>query len=487
MNSVSKKQFSNGVKWKTINLVLSKGLSFIASIIIARLIEPEHYGYMAIWSVILSFCDVIVIGGLDTVLVQKEKLQDEEWKTGFTFSLYKAIVISLIIIGIAPYIAEFYNIPELNLLIKISCIDLIAQPFIFTGVAKCSRKLDFKKIFFSDFVATCFGAIVSLICIYGKKNVLVLILNNMVHQAIYGLLLIILQRDKIGIGIKKSSLKSIYFDGVKAMSNGVLDLFTSSINNLYMGKKWTPIEVGYNNRAQSLVQILGVETYNVISNILLPTFSSYQSQKDKLKGITRIMVSLSTYIMFPLMFGTAVCAKNIILFLFTEKWIQAVPFLQIACIYYAFNPLRQLCMNLNYSYGGYKNNNIIEIIRFILTVTVIVVFQVFDFKSFNILVLCGAITTVIIAIIYIYSVVKIINYSLLEIIEDIIPNLIMTVITLLPLYYISYRFGYGIVVTFAQVLLAVVIYIFLSFISKNKIFVYLIISFEEIIKKKWTK
>ena len=191
--------------------------------------------------------------------------------------------------------------------------------------------------------------------------------------------------------------------------------------------------------------------------------------------------------MFPLMFGTAVCAKNIILFLFTEKWIQAVPFLQIACIYYAFNPLRQLCMNLNYSYGGYKNNNIIEIIRFILTVTVIVVFQVFDFKSFNILVLCGAITTVIIAIIYIYSVVKIINYSLLEIIEDIIPNLIMTVITLLPLYYISYRFGYGIVVTFAQVLLAVVIYIFLSFISKNKIFVYLIISFEEIIKKKWTK
>ena len=185
MKQISKRQFSKGIMWKTVNLILSKGLSFFASIIIARRIELEHYGYMAIWSAILSFSDVLLIGGLDTVLVQKSDIDKDDWSTGLGLILYKSFVVSMVLWISAPFISKFYDISALTTLLRITCIDLVSQPFIIIAVAKYTRKLDYKKIFLADFVATVVGGIVSFLLIFIKKNLYVLVLNNMVHQAIY--------------------------------------------------------------------------------------------------------------------------------------------------------------------------------------------------------------------------------------------------------------------------------------------------------------
>ena len=273
-------------------------------------------------------------------------------------------------------------------------------------------------------------------------------------------------------------------DGTKAMSNGVLDLAVTFVSTLYIGKKWQPSEVGYNNKAQSLVQVLGVETYNVVSAVLLPTFSSYQNEEKRLKDISRIMISFSTYIMFPLMFGMAVCARHIILFLFTEKWIQAVPFLQLSCIYYAFNPLRQLCMNLNYSNGKYKVNNIIETLRFVFNILILVLFQIFELHNLQLFVLMGSIIAVIVAICYLLVIRSIIDYKIIEIAQDIVPNFVISFISLIPVMFINRIMNNSIIALLFSILSAVGMYIIISIVTRNRMFLYILNSIKEIIGKK---
>ena len=484
MKQISKRQFSKGIMWKTVNLILSKGLSFFASIIIARRIELEHYGYMAIWSAILSFSDVLLIGGLDTVLVQKSDIDKDDWSTGLGLILYKSFVVSMVLWISAPFISKFYDISALTTLLRITCIDLVSQPFIIIAVAKYTRKLDYKKIFLADFVATVVGGIVSFLLIFIKKNLYVLVLNNMVHQAIYAFVLFLMMEDKVLPSLNGRSLGFILRDGTKAMSNGVLDLAVTFVSTLYIGKKWQPSEVGYNNKAQSLVQVLGVETYNVVSAVLLPTFSYYQNEEKRLKDISRIMISFSTYIMFPLMFGMAVCARHIILFLFTEKWIQAVPFLQLSCIYYAFNPLRQLCMNLNYSNGKYKVNNIIETLRFVFNILILVLFQIFELHNLQLFVLMGSIIAVIVAICYLLVIRSIIDYKIIEIAQDIVPNFVISFISLIPVMFINRIMNNSIIALLFSILSAVGMYIIISIVTRNRMFLYILNSIKEIIGKK---
>lgn len=474
MTKVTKQQFSNSVIWKTFNLVFTKGLSMVISIILARQISPEHYGMMTIWSVILSFGDVLVLGGLDTVLIQKEIPTKEDYSSAISLCLLRGIVLYCVLFFLAPIIAAYYEMPDLSILIRLSSLDYFCQPFIMMGTVKSARNMSYKAMFFSDFSATLLGGVLAFITLYFHQDVLVLIANNTSHQVFYAVFLLLYCKDAFNLRIQKNLLPSLITTGSKVMGNGILDLLTSFVSGLFVGKRWNATEVGYSNRGQSLTQILGVETYNVVSNVLLPTFSSYQTEKDQLKAVFRKMVSLTSYIMLPLMFGLALCSKDIILLLYTDKWIAAYPFLQLSCIYYAMNPYRQLCMNLNYSVGKFSTNIAVELFRFIISVALVILFY-FD-KALNLeqYTFFGSIIAVIVAVLYIITAMHSVNYTISECIKDILPSAALTVAALVPDLFINHYFYINPLVNILiDVMIAAAIYIILSSIFKVSIFSYL--------------
>ena len=473
MSGISREQFSKSVKWKIVNLIVTKGLNFLISVIIARLIAPDNYGYMVIWSILLTFGDVLVVNGTDTVLIQKQIEKKEDWNTGFSLCFARAILLTCVFWIIAPSVASFYDVLELEILIRIASLEFLMQPFVVIGTAKCAKKMNYKVVFISDLLSTCLGGVISLFLIVLNKEVYVLVFYTVAKQLFYAIMLTWLMKNSIRFAIDKYSAKIIFFDGFKAMGNGFLDISSSFFCSLFMGKTWLPAELGYNSKAQNLAQILGVESYNVISQILLPTFSSYQDDKERLKKITRILVELTIYIMFPVMFGTAVCGEQIICLLFTEKWMPAVPFLQIACIYYAFNPIRQLCMYVNYSIKKYKCNNLIECCRLLMTLTVMILFIVSKKHNLIMYVLSGSIISIIVSVIYMISICIELKYTVREVIIDIFPSVVLTIVSLIPCVLIGVYIKSSIIGILVSVVVAVTIYILMSRLFKIKIFLYL--------------
>ena len=146
MNRVNKVTFTKGLFWKTVNLLLSKGLAFIIGIILARKLEPESFGLMSVWTVLLALGNVFVIGGLDTLLVQMKKLDKRDRNLAFSACLCRAGALYFILFYSAPYIADFYQTSLLEKLLRIAGIDFFSQCVITIFTADAMRAMNFKKL-----------------------------------------------------------------------------------------------------------------------------------------------------------------------------------------------------------------------------------------------------------------------------------------------------------------------------------------------------
>lgn len=484
MKNISKSSFVRSLLWKTLNLILGRGVSLAFSIYFVRKLDPDSYGLMAVWSVVLSLGNIVVNCGLDTVLIQKPNIKNEDWDIAFSSCFYRGLLLFFLLLISAPLFSNFYGSNTLGELLRIAGLDFISQSIITVCLANAMRNMNFKRIFIADLSAALLGGIGASICMHIIDLKWTLLVNTIVHRAGYALLLLLLQKEKIHFSFKIYELYEISKCGIKVMTNGLLDILTSSVSSLFSAKKWNQTDVGYSQQASKLTMLLGVETYNVISNLLLPTFSSYQKDRDQLKKISRSIMKCSCYIMFPLMMGLCVCAPEITVLLYTDKWLPSVPIIRALCIYYALNPIRQLCMNLNYSVGRYRKNMQIEFYRLVFVIIAIIIFSFIKKVDITIFALAQSNIAFLTSFQYLSSLKESVDYKVKEILTDIIPILLITSISILPVFLLKVIKMPVVLFLFLSVSIAVILYFFFSFIFKLDIFNYAVNYIKEGIWKK---
>ena len=483
MKEVSKETFTSGLIWKTANLVFSRGAAFFISIILARKLEPDSFGLMSIWTVLLSLGNVFVINGMDTLLVQKKDLNGQQRNAAFTGSVLRAGVFYLVFFYLAPYISDFYDTNLLKDLLRVAGIDFFSQCVITIFTADAMRTMNFKKLTIIEITSVIFSGSLSILSVIWFQH-WALLLNVILHRMFVALFLLLTSKQKINFTKDLRGILSLTKDGIKIMMNSFCDMATGTLVGLFSMKKWDAASVGYVNRAEKITQTIGVETYNIFSGLLLPTFSSYQGNEHRLKEISRKLIACSCYLMLPLMGGLALCSRELTIILLTEKWLPIVPIIQIQCIYYMMNPLRQLCMNLNYSMGNYEKNNRIEMLRFFLTIFALCI--IWFGKQKPIIILSGTISiiSIVIALLYVNSLHTSINYSMKEFVQDIFPITIVTATALFPGMLAKAFCWYPVWQIAFSVLTAILLYIGLSYVFKIQTFWYIVHLFEAIVRRK---
>lgn len=484
MKIVTKKQFANSLFWKSCNFIFSKGLSIVISIILARVLGVSDFGLMAIWSVILSFCEVIVMGGMDTVLVQKKDITKKDYSIVLGTGMLRAAALYLVVFFSAPFIAGFYEQAFLTNVLRVVCIDFFSQAVISVIVAKRIRNMDFKTIFFADFLATLCGGMGAVLVFYTGLGQWALVCNTLTHKLMYALFLMAFDRFSVGMSLGGKRYKELFVDGKKVVANNLIDLCTSGATTLVIGKKWNATEVGYLDNAEKYTQLAGVESYNVISDLLLPTFSSCQDDVRKMKEIGRRLIALSCYLMFPLMLGLAMCSEEVVQFLLTEKWLPAAPLMQIACAKYAVNPIRQACAKINYAAGKYRSNLVIELIRLVLTGISLVTVSLL--VAPDITVICWSMVTVLVITVacYVVSLRKSVGYVFGELAVDIIPTVLLSGASMVPVILLKLLHLPLIVYLVVAVASAVITYVGLSALFKVDMFCYVVSSIKGVIGKR---
>lgn len=415
--------FSNLI-WRFAERSGAQGVSFIVSIILARLLAPEAYGTVALVTVFTTILQVFVDSGLGTALIQKKEADDLDFSTVFYFNFAVCILLYFGMYFAAPYIALFYNQPELTSLIRVISLTLIISGVKNIQQAYVSRNLMFKRFFFATIGGTLFSAILGILLAYFGFGVWALVAQQLSNAAIDTLILWLTVKWRPRWMFSFERLKSLFSFGWKLLVSAVLDTVYNNLRQLIIGKMYTPSNLAFYNKGQQFPNIIVTNINASINSVLLPVMSKEQDNVEQIKKMTRRSISLSTYVMAPLMMGLAFVSPVLIELLLTDKWLPCVPFLRIFCISYMFYPIHTANLNAINAMGRSDLFLKLEVAKKVIGMILLLSTMWFGVRAmaYSLLVssLCGQIINA-------WPNRKLLGYGYLEQMKDILPSISLAV------------------------------------------------------------
>lgn len=418
----NQKSFISNLIWRFLERCGAQLVTFIVSIVLARILDPTVYGTIALVTVITSILEVFVHGGFSTALVQKKDADETDFSTVFYFNIVMCLgLYALLFLG-APLIAAFYQMPDLTPIIRVLGLTLIVSGLKSVQQAYVSRHMLFKKFFFSTIGGTIASAVVGIgMAIYGF-GVWALVGQYLVNLIAGTVVLWVTVKWRPKKLFSWHRLKGLFSFGWKLLVSTLLDTIYQDIRQLIIGKKYSSDDLAFYNRGKQFPSLIVVNINSSIDSVLFPVMAKEQKDKSTVKAMTRRAIKTSSFIMWPLMVGLGVCAEPLVRLLLTEKWLFCVPYLRIFCFTYAFYPIHTANLNAIKAMGRSDLFLRLEIIKKVIGVALLLATM-----WFGVLVMAYSLllSTIISSFVNSYPNKKLLGYSYLEQIKDMLPSMLL--------------------------------------------------------------
>jgi len=430
MKEITKASAAKNSIWKLLESFLSKGVSMLVSIVLARILLPDDYGIIAFTSVFINLSDTLIQAGFSTALIRKEKV-DEDYSTVLGISIIMAFFLYIVIFLSAPIISNFYNEPLLVNVLRVIALSLFFQAFASVRTAVVSREMKFRVLFICSMVSNVLSGIVGIAIAYLGFGVWALVIQQLAQQFILTVSLFIAVKMKVKFKIYKESAKELVPFSIKVLTSSLLSFFSGSICNLVVGKTHSMTDLGYYEKGALFPQNISLYTFSAVSNVFLPVFTSVQNDRERLSNVFQRVLNVSMYIILPMMAGLCMVAEPLISVVLTDKWLPATWILRWSCLYYVMTPMLLAHVQLHFAIG--KSDTRIKVEFYKLIITILALVGLFFTKlSINYVAAVMALIQVSTVVLITIETKKAIGFDILLMVKNlsktIIAMLIMTVV-----------------------------------------------------------
>lgn len=484
MKDVNSKVVASNIVWRFFERFGAQIVSFIVSIILARILDPVVYGTIALVIVFTTILQVFVDSGFGMALIQKKDSDDLDFNTVFYFNLFSCLFLYAVMFFVAPLIANFYGDNSLVPIIRVLSLILVIAGFKSIQTTYVSKHLMFRKFFFATIVGTIISAAIGIYLAYKGYGVWALVAQNLINQGIDTLLLWITVHWKPKLMFSFKRLKSLFSYGWKLMASALLDVGYNQIRSLIIGKLYSSEDLAYYNRGEQLPNLAVGNINSSIDSVLLPSMSIAQNDPGRVKTMLKRSITVSCFLLMPVMVGIAVCADSIVSVLLTNKWVPCVPFIQLFCLIYAFYPIHTANLNAMKAMGKSNYFLILEVVKKVIGIGLLVATMWISVKAIVYSLLAA---NVIALFINAYPNRKLLGYSVFEQMKDIFPTLFISCVMGGVVYYIYIVNGAGVSTLLKQVLVGVILYLTLAGALKLSAFKYVITFGKNLLKKRANK
>ena len=358
-----KQKTISGMIWNAIERFGSSFFLFISNLVLARLLSPDDFGCIGMLMVFISVSDAIIDGGFGSALIQKKNPTETDYSTVFYWNLFLSLFLYATLYLAAPAIAKFYEIALLRDVLKVLGIMLVINAFMLIQQNILKKQVDFRKIaqinLFAIITGTCVGIVFAFLG-YGVWSLVIkTLVTGVVQCAAYWLN----NHWRPQWTFSWVSFFNLFRFGSFMFLNTVINNLYHNILSLIIGKNFSAATLGYFTQARKLEDIPRSSLSSVINSVTFPVFSEIQDNKERLQNAARKCLKSMAYINFPLMMLLIVIAKPLILLLFTEKWVQSVPYFQALCIYGLMTSIIELNSNIIISLGKSNVSLFVRIVQ----------------------------------------------------------------------------------------------------------------------------
>lgn len=420
--SFKQKNISGALFWKLLERFGVQGVQFVLQIILARLLDPEHYGVLSMMVIFTTLADVFIQKGFNTALIQNKDVSDEDYSSVFWVSLGIAGILYGVLFFAAPLIAAFYAMPDIVSPLRVLSLMLLPGAFNSVQLAKVSREMDFKQIFRSNIIGVAASGLTGIVLACLGAGLWALVAQTLLNTLFACIVMFITVKWRPRLVCSLSRVKTLFSFGWKLLVSSLLDTLYQDLRSLVIGKKYDSSTLGYYNRGKQFPQFVINAVNGAVQSVMLPAMSARQDERDAVKALMRNSITLSAYIIFPMMAGLAAVAPALVELILTEKWLPSVPYMQIYCFTLAFYPVHSCNLQTINAMGRSDIFLKLELIKKGIGLSFLVV-AVFCFDSPIAIAMTGMLTTLISCFVNAYPNRKLIGYSYLEQMKDILPSL----------------------------------------------------------------
>lgn len=327
-----KQKAVSGIFWTIAQRFSSIFIQFLSGIVLARLLSPDDYGCIGMLAIFMLLASTFTDGGFGSALIQKKNPTQEDYSTIFYWNVAISVVIYLILFVSAPLIASFYRIELLCPVLRIQGLVVIVNAFQVVQIARLNKLFQFKKISIVTLLSSIVSLVTTIILAYRGFGVWSLVTQHLLMAMIPTFIYWTTNKWKPILTFSKKSFEELFSFGIFMFLTTLLSTFVNNVQGLLIGKLYSPSTMGYYSKAQSTEKLAATSLSQVISQVSYPLYAELQDDKERLVGVIKKLTISTAFMTFPLMLLLVLVAKPVFVLLYSEKWIPAVPFFQILCV-----------------------------------------------------------------------------------------------------------------------------------------------------------
>lgn len=424
-----------GLGWSAADNITKMGITFIVSIVLARLLSPDEYGLIGILTIFISIFNAIVDSGFTNALIRKKDATDIDYSTVFYTNLLMSIVMATALFFCAKPIAHFFGREELVSLTQVMSCVVVINAFSIVQKARTTKNIDFKTQTKVTFIASLVSGIIGIAMAYMGYGVWALVGQQISAQLLTTIFFWIFNKWLPDLIFSWTSFKEMWAFGWKLLVSSLIDTAWKEVYQVVVGKCYSPATLGLYTRAKQFSQLFSSNLTSIIQRVSYPVLSSIQDDKQRLKSAYQRVIKTTMLPTFVLMLGMAACARPMIMCLIGEKWMGSVPFLQLICFTGMMYPLHAINLNMLQVQGRSDLFLRLEIIKKCVGVIPLLLGI---FINIYLMVGASAVLTWFNFYLNAYYSGPYLNYSFRDQLKDIIPSLCIALIMAVPVYGISY-------------------------------------------------
>jgi len=346
MTESLRKKAERGAVWSFIDAAGNRIVQFVISVILARLLAPEQFGLIAMLTIFMAVAQAFLDSGFGLALVQKKEITEADTSSVFYFNLAIGSVLTGLLYLAAPWIAAYYERPDLSSLTRALSFVLVINSFAVVQTAMLTRHVAFKlQTKVSLISVLCSGAI-GVVLAYRGFGVWSLVAQQISRAILNVVLLWVLNRWRPALVFSFSALRRMFTFGSRMLASALLNQVFDNIYYPLIGKVFTPASLGHYARAVRLEELPSMTLTTVVTRVTIPVFSSIQEDNARLKKGLRKALCTLVFMNAPMMLLLAATAPALVKVMLTDKWLPCVPYLQLLCIQGLLYPLHAINLSI---------------------------------------------------------------------------------------------------------------------------------------------
>lgn len=326
-----KNKAAKGILWTAVEKYSTMAIGFVSGIVLARLLMPSDYGAIGMLSVFMALAETFIDGGFGSALIQKKAPSQLDYTTVFYFNLFVSSIAYLVLFLCAPAIARFYHLPILSSVLRVQGLVLFIHALNLIQKNQIRKNLQFKKLAIITIITSFISLIVTVYLAYKGFGVWALVVQNFIVAAIPCGYFWITTNWHPTLQFSWVSFKELFGFGSYMLLSHLFETLSSKLSSLLIGRRYNSSTMGYYSKASSTEQLASSAISGIMIQTTYPLYAQVQDDRDALINMIRRITMTLAYITVPILSLLVVVAKPVFVILYSEKWLDSVPYFQVLC------------------------------------------------------------------------------------------------------------------------------------------------------------